>query len=1159
MKTVIGFVTLLLFAGSDALAVDKPRGTFASSGAAASGIYANPNLRGVLVRASWEEIEPTPGSFTFATIDAQVADIVSRGQSWSLAVVGGGTGSPAWLTAPVSSGGLGAPFITYSFRNVPGYKLPLFWDAIVQDRLAQLASALAARYTADNRLRLVYVTQMTANGIEGHLQGVAMSTLIAAGVDRDGDMDIDSADFAFSWIAAAKAAARSFALAFTNKPVAFEVHEVNGTHTIPETIIQDLWNDPSLDRRVGAAMWWISGKTDYQSQLIAALAAFPGDIYGQIIGKSGEGAWTPGTSYANGTFRMPVSPPITQRYRYEVTTSGVSGGSEPLWPTTLNAKVTDGTVVWTCRASRFLDGDFAAVFRQAKALGLRYIEPWEWEFNSTTNSAKGEWDSVLQDYNAWADATFADNGNTAPTISSIDPPTATMGTVIGPLAFTIGDTETPAASLTITGASSNATLLPQTGIVFGGDGSSRTVTLTPTAGQTGSSTINLTVSDGSLTAETSFLLVVVDGAAAVPSLVAQHRSGQTFLTWSEAADPTATYRLYRSSTPFLNAEQLSVANRIATVGSDSSFDARLSGLRSTDYHYRITAAGPDLGASQGLHVHTPMADGVSYYAVTTVIGGIEQLTLATGHNTTDAVHETAAMPEPVLQRTLTINNRNVEIYVHWVSATSTPFYPAMGNRDSVAHHFGLVRRGTASTHSLLIRPHARQGSFLSTVTGTNDADEWVLTLDDWMPNPIANTFWYGYHERFDIEAGGPAATTGLVHDYTLRRVKWEIEWALRTLPLDLNRIYMTGHSMGGIGSHFISLMLADKIAAIWTTSAKYDFGLLADPNPANIWNDGSGERAGSGDLMWGTVATNLTSSEGIPVYDRLNASYLLAAFRGIDQPVMIAYHGKNDTIVGWAEKIGFYTAMNAHRHGGHFFFDRGVHNRSGGEWQAAQSIHVLNRYRLDQSYPAFSNSSVNGNPGNGRATDGDSFGTLNGNLDWDTATIVDTTSRWQITLRTIALTPSTGTIAAPVSATVDITPRRLQAFPHAPGTLARYEVRDKDSQILRQSGLVTADIDGLFTVPAVTVTNAGTTLALAVVSTAAPALNVLSASFTLTWPTTSGVRYQIEWSPDLVQWLPASESKIADGTTMTWSDDGSQTGSAPSSQPSRFYRLRIGP
>jgi len=98
--------------------------------------------------------------------------------------------------------------------------------------------------------------------------------------------------------------------------------------------------------------------------------------------------------------------------------------------------------------------------------------------------------------------------NTAPAISSIASQTITAGSSTGPLSFTVSDLESSAGSLAVSGSSSNPTLVPGSGIVFGGSGSGRTITVTPAAGQTGTATITVTVSDGSLTRSTSFSLTV---------------------------------------------------------------------------------------------------------------------------------------------------------------------------------------------------------------------------------------------------------------------------------------------------------------------------------------------------------------------------------------------------------------------------------------------------------------------------------------------------------------------------------------------------------------------------------------------------------------------------------------------------------------------------
>jgi hypothetical protein len=116
--------------------------------------------------------------------------------------------------------------------------------------------------------------------------------------------------------------------------------------------------------------------------------------------------------------------------------------------------------------------------------------------------------------------------NTAPTISPIAAQTTNEDTATGALAFTIGDAETPAGSLTLSASSSNTTLVPNGNIVFGGSGANRTVTATPALNQFGTATITVTVSDGQLSTPTSFLLTVnaVNDAPTITSIANQATS-----------------------------------------------------------------------------------------------------------------------------------------------------------------------------------------------------------------------------------------------------------------------------------------------------------------------------------------------------------------------------------------------------------------------------------------------------------------------------------------------------------------------------------------------------------------------------------------------------------------------------------------------------------
>lgn len=103
-----------------------------------------------------------------------------------------------------------------------------------------------------------------------------------------------------------------------------------------------------------------------------------------------------------------------------------------------------------------------------------------------------------------------------PTISAVANQTTAPDTSTGPIAFTVGDPVDPASSLTVGVTSSNHTLVDDADCVLGGSGSSRTVAITPNAGQTGSTTIKLIVTNLSLlTATNTFTLTVGSPAPVV--------------------------------------------------------------------------------------------------------------------------------------------------------------------------------------------------------------------------------------------------------------------------------------------------------------------------------------------------------------------------------------------------------------------------------------------------------------------------------------------------------------------------------------------------------------------------------------------------------------------------------------------------------------------
>lgn len=118
---------------------------------------------------------------------------------------------------------------------------------------------------------------------------------------------------------------------------------------------------------------------------------------------------------------------------------------------------------------------------------------------------------TVSDGLATASDTFVALVSDTPTLTDIPNQVIDLGVAsTGTIAFTTGDTETPAASLVVTAASSNTTLLPAAGMVLGGSGANRTVTLNPAANQVGTSTVSITVTDEHGASVTKSFLFSVD-------------------------------------------------------------------------------------------------------------------------------------------------------------------------------------------------------------------------------------------------------------------------------------------------------------------------------------------------------------------------------------------------------------------------------------------------------------------------------------------------------------------------------------------------------------------------------------------------------------------------------------------------------------------------
>ena len=185
-------------------------------------------------------------------------------------------------------------------------------------------------------------------------------------------------------------------------------------------------------------------------------------------------------------------------------------------------------------------------------------------------------------------------GFVPPTISSVSNVVMSPGQSRS-VPVTVGDPDSAASALTVSGVSDNPALLPASGIVASGAGAARTVTLTPAAGQSGTAAVVLTVTDpdGSTTA-TRFLLTVdappvaVQTAAATTleetavefdlrTLVADDLTPLSNLVFavSGAAGGTATLLADGCTVRFVPASNFTGAATVTYTARDTAVDPRL--------------------------------------------------------------------------------------------------------------------------------------------------------------------------------------------------------------------------------------------------------------------------------------------------------------------------------------------------------------------------------------------------------------------------------------------------------------------------------------------------------------------------------------------------------------------------------------------------------
>jgi len=564
----------------------------------------------------------------------------------------------------------------------------------------------------------------------------------------------------------------------------------------------------------------------------------------------------------------------------------------------------------------------------------------------------------------------------------------------------------------------------------------------------------------------------IPGAAgAVTDLQAWHRSGQTFITWKEPEPillreevtigelreararaekgPEIRFRIYRSAAP-LTEKTIAGAELIDEVGPFTIWNGEFHGIdpkpQQPALRYAVRTGEPPLPPGHGVYVHGIERPGTSWYAAVLARNGEEDFSsLSRAGSAAGPIEETPGPGEPVLQRRenpetfMYVENPALHYYVRWES-------PPRANLPSRPFDYLVgIPPEPGNPAPLCVGLHCWGGSLRGGYGWWYGARDGAMFL---ATNQIPYDWWACYHESLDTLK---SFQDGVARSYSPKRVWAFVEWMQKKWPIDRNRIFTGGSSMGGSGvSHWIRY--GDRFA--------YGISWVGVHIPAL-----SPGFRGSYERVVGKVEWNIPHESGIPVFDYLDDARFLREHPAVETPFLAYSNGKNDSGIGWKQAVEFTRALQETRRPHLFVWGQGGHgqrayfptDRGGGD-----NVRSPLDIRLDRSLPAFTRCSLDDDPGTGDPGNGDAEGQINRYLRWRTGEIVDEPDRWSVVVYLIERAPAE-------RATVDVTPRRLQAFRPGAGKKYSWTAISLEGGRLLQRGQVTADRWGLLTLERVEV------------------------------------------------------------------------------------------
>lgn len=505
---------------------------------------------------------------------------------------------------------------------------------------------------------------------------------------------------------------------------------------------------------------------------------------------------------------------------------------------------------------------------------------------------------------------------------------------------------------------------------------------------------------------------VTDGFAGVTNLKAEHRQGQTFLTFTESAD-SASYDVYRSETAITSLSGLKPVARLDSFSGTNRY---------TNEGLVICDRCAPLAANVGLLVWTPARSGTAQYAV--------QVVGETSFVSVSVAETSQAVPGAVLLGTRVFSGRTVYEYMAWEDrATWRDAWGAYFHRFNVF----IPQPDNGGPHKLNVFLHGAGSQGWSDPGWTSwPEDGAALNIRDNAlgagADPYApEGYWYS---MFFGRGDGT-----IVRSVTEQRIRRYVNLAMANpaFRIDPNRIYVNGASLGGGGTMTLARHMPDLFAAAAASLGWVDPFVYQYLKPDSGWPE--------------YLNKPVDRSNGVRWNQWMDQVWLV---KNATVPLPMRYvFSKNDTSVPPLRYPELFEALEAAKFPYAAGWNDGNHVQS--SVLDTNTAWDWGRFRKNEAVPAFA-----------KASNNDAYesalGQRNGFLDWGSSlhplgeAMIDTQGTFAISLKSLR-----------GDATADVTIRNAQQFQLTPGQSVSWQNVRQDSRALLQSGVTTADAKGLVT------------------------------------------------------------------------------------------------